>query len=575
METVLGIGDRYHDSNAALVAENGKILFAAAEERFSRIKKHGFMVVPSEKGFPKRTISWILQSKKPQGKKTKNIAVAGLGSKEFFQRTRQCFLFRKRHSLRDTIKTHAKNPKNFAALALNINASKHNPGYHTELARFGLGKAKYFDHHFCHAASAFYSSGYKKTAVLTIDYLGDWYSGSFFLGENNSLERKKFWWFDSLTTCKRYDTITAMLGYNPIKHAGKITGLAAFGKPNKKLEQKLLDYFKTEIKKWDYLEKPIEQALHNDRKKFSKYRDADIALALQQITEKSVLELLESLKQNYSINRLALAGGLFANVKLNMRIHDACAKKIFIHPAMGDEGTAYGAAALLLAKKGLEPKRLNNVYFGPEYSERQIETELKKQSVKFEKVRGIEMQIAELLAKGKVIARFDGRMEYGPRALGNRSILCQPTDKTVNDWLNKRLKRTEFMPFAPSILKEHAKKCLLNTAGAEYTAEFMNIAFDCTPWFAENCPAVVHIDNTARPQLVSKSVNNSYYKIIDEYRKITGLPAIINTSFNMHEEPIVCSPFDAIRAFKLGHLDYLAIGNCLAKNTQTKKSGSN
>jgi len=161
-----------------------------------------------------------------------------------------------------------------------------------------------------------------------------------------------------------------------------------------------------------------------------------------------------------------------------------------------------------------------------------------------------------------------GAKEYSPRALGNRSILYQPTDPRMKYWLNDSLQRTEFMPFAPMVMTEHADKCFNGLSGAENTARFMTITVDCTPWMAEKCPGVVHIDRTARPQLVSTADNSSMYKILDEYHRLTGLPAVINTSFNMHEEPIVCSPEDAIRAFKLGHLDYLAIGDWLVRNEQ-------
>ena len=176
--------------------------------------------------------------------------------------------------------------------------------------------------------------------------------------------------------------------------------------------------------------------------------------------------------------------------------------------------------------------------------------------------------IAQLIAQGKVVARFDGRMEYGPRALGNRSILYQTTDVSVNDWLNKKLKRTEFMPFAPATLAEQANDYYHDIEGADYTAQFMTITFDCTDRMKRMCPGVVHIDGTARPQLVTSEGNPSFYAIISEYYKLTGIPSVINTSFNNHGEPIVCSPQDAIDSFKKGGLDYLAIGSFLVKGEQ-------
>jgi carbamoyltransferase len=243
---------------------------------------------------------------------------------------------------------------------------------------------------------------------------------------------------------------------------------------------------------------------------------------------------------------------------------------------MSDEGLALGAAYWFWAEiagfapGGWTPYRPMTMCFGPQFSNEEIEKVLAKGQTKYEYVEDIEAKVARLLADGQVVARFDGRMEYGPRALGNRSILYQPTDPTVNDWLNKRLVRTEFMPFAPVTLKEYADQCYVNVNGSAHSARFMTVTFECTEWMKKNCPAVVHIDGTARPQFIDRLLEPSYYRIVDEYRKLTGLPCLINTSFNMHEEPIVCTPADAIRAFQLGHLDYLAIGNYLVENAEAK-----
>jgi len=167
-----------------------------------------------------------------------------------------------------------------------------------------------------------------------------------------------------------------------------------------------------------------------------------------------------------------------------------------------------------------------------------------------------------------VVARFNGRMEFGPRALGNRSILYHASDHSVNDWLNKRLDRTEFMPFAPATATEDAEACYLGIRGAEHAAQFMTITFDCTEKFKRECPAAVHVDGTARPQLVTRESNPSFYRILREYAKLTNINSVINTSFNMHEEPIVCTPDDAVRSFVRGHLDYLAIGPFIVENPQ-------
>jgi len=234
---------------------------------------------------------------------------------------------------------------------------------------------------------------------------------------------------------------------------------------------------------------------------------------------------------------------------------------------MGDDGLSYGAVLWKLSQENsLKPQQLKDVYLGMEYSEDEIKKAISESKLKSDYYEEIEEVIAELISKNKIVARFNGRMEHGPRALGNRSILYQAIDPAINDWLNKRLNRSDFMPFAPVTLSEYANKCYKNLEGAEYAAKFMTITFDCTDYMKKNSPAVVHVDGTARPQLVSKQDNLSYYKIVKAYHKLTGIPSIVNTSFNMHEEPIVCTPEDAIRSFKEGHLDYLAIGNYLIKN---------
>ncbi|MGB7214343.1 MAG: carbamoyltransferase C-terminal domain-containing protein, partial [Gammaproteobacteria bacterium] len=214
-----------------------------------------------------------------------------------------------------------------------------------------------------------------------------------------------------------------------------------------------------------------------------------------------------------------------------------------------------------------DPEPLVDVYLGPDLTEGDIAEALSRAGLVPESVDGpIEERIADLLVEGYVVARASGRMEYGPRALGNRSILYHPTDRTVNDWLNKNLRRTEFMPFAPSVLAEAAEDCFEDLEGGEHAAEFMTITFRCTPWMRERMRGVVHLDGTARPQLVRRDRNPSYYRIIEAFHRRTGLPAIINTSFNMHEEPIVCSAADCVRAFLEGNLDYLAIGPYLVKH---------
>ncbi|MBU1652207.1 carbamoyltransferase, partial [bacterium] len=265
---------------------------------------------------------------------------------------------------------------------------------------------------------------------------------------------------------------------------------------------------------------------------------------------------------------VVLAGGIFANVKINQCIAEIDGvQSLFVHPNMGDGGTATGAAMLVWADhlraqgKTYEPEAIDEVYYGPGYDDREIEKALGNYSFQFRKSNDIEADTAEMVAHKKIVGRFNGRMEYGPRALGNRSILADPTDPAINDWLNERLSRTEFMPFAPSALYESANKLYRNYTAGEYASYFMTITFDVEKEWAEKARAVAHVDNTARPQVVKKQANPSYHKILQEYEKRTGLPLFVNTSFNAHEEPIVCTPDDALRSLGNKCVDALSIGS--------------
>ncbi len=267
--------------------------------------------------------------------------------------------------------------------------------------------------------------------------------------------------------------------------------------------------------------------------------------------------------------RIVLAGGVFANVKLNQRVKELGFAEVFVQPAMGDEGTALGAAQLAArAKAPINPVRLKDAYLGPGFSPAEMRSALEQSGMSFVELPDgrLEHRVAELLHAGNIVARFAGRMEFGPRALGNRSILYPARDPEVNDWLNQQLKRSEFMPFAPITLAEHAGDCYFGIAGAEHTSEFMTMTFQVTPQMAQATPACVHVDDTARPQLVREDRNRSLHQILSHYRDMSGIPTLINTSFNMHEEPIVCEPSEAIRAFTSANLDALAMGDFLVIN---------
>ena len=431
------------------------------------------------------------------------------------------------------------------------------------LESFGLSeKLTRVDHHLTHSANAYYTSGFDEALIVTLDGYGSGLAGSISIGKKGKIKRIHSLPYPG-SLGEFYERVTSSLGFRPSRHEGKIVGLAAYDDP---------DFLYDIVRSFFHVEngEVFYRLPHNiffTRHLAAVYSKPAVAAAFQKVLERVACEYVAYHLKKTGMKNIVLSGGVVANVKMNQRLFEIPGvEKIFIHPGMADGGCGVGAALWTAsAKKTIQPYKLKNVYLGPEYSEEEIEAELNKQGLKAERPENLERSIAELLADGKIVARFNGRMEYGPRSLGNRSILYHAKDPSVNLWLNTQLQRTEFMPFAPATLYEERDKCYINMKGAEYTSEFMTVTFDCTEFMLKNCPAAVHIDGTARPQLVSAESNESFYNIIKEYYKITGIPSVINTSFNMHEEPIVCTPYDAIRAFKLGHLHYLAIGPFIVK----------
>lgn len=430
---------------------------------------------------------------------------------------------------------------------------------------------RFIDHHTCHATAAYYSSDFGPDAtVLTIDGGGDGISAKAFdVTDGRITQLAEVPSFDSLGAF--YSYITQISGFKAGRHEGKITGLSARGEPKYvELLDSLITYRDGKFHNVGniFFHSAVEQLrelLPDD------FQREDLAASIQQHTENMVLDFARHWVGETGHPDVALAGGLFANVRINQKIHELPeVRKCFVHPGMSDCGMGIGAALEVHYDREPRPeidtRCMDDVYLGPEYSDEEMEAALDAADADYERPENLEAEVAELLSEGAVVARFAGRMEYGPRALGNRTIMYQPTDPSVNEWLNEALDRTEFMPFAPATLVEEAGRCYRNLEDAERTARFMTITFDCTEWMKENCPGVVHVDGTARPQVVREEYNASFYRIIREYYRITGLPSIINTSFNMHEEPIVCTPEDAVRAFQLGHLDYLAMGPFLARN---------
>ena len=438
---------------------------------------------------------------------------------------------------------------------------------------------KYYDHHFCHATSAYYTSNYDNALVVTLDGGGDGLSGSVYHGENGRLTRLSA--VDSFNSLGNfYSYITHLCGFKAESHEGKITGLAALGQPAYiDILREFVSYEEPGQIQYTvpmYHRSALKQIASRLPENFDK---ADLAASVQLLLEEIGIQFIQYWLRKTGIRSIAVAGGVFSNVKFNQRVHELEeVDNFFVHPAMDDSGLAVGGAFAALADEpGADParllQRLKNVYFGTSYTDDEIRKAIDASGFEATYEPEITDTIAKLLAEGRVVARFTGRMEYGPRALGHRSILYQTTDPSINDWLNTHLLRTEFMPFAPATLQEYADECFDGLDGARDSARYMTITFNCTEKMRQQSPGVVHVDGTARPQILDPDTAPDFYKIGMAYHKLTGIPSLINTSFNMHGEPIVCTPEDALRSFNQGKLDYLAIGNWLVVNPELKKNG--
>ena len=572
---ILGITDG--QTSGAAIIEDGRLLAAINEERISRIKM--------ARGFPWKSISEVMRLSGTDAKEIGAVAVAQVDMELRETVSGWPGWFEARAQDADMHSAFFKVASRFGGIAPFV------PGLSKAyyLARFPMyahrrrrirqildrdygiaAPVRFIDHHYAHATSAYYTSNFETALVVTMDGGGDGHCSQIYSAQKGRLRRLAM--MDSYHSLGNYYAyITAICGFKAKRHEGKITGLAARGRPvHRELLESMIGCKKGRLINrgrvlFNTAVERIRAALP------AGWKMEDLAASIQVLSEDITRDYVRHWVRSTGHGDVALAGGLFANVRINEEIHLLPeVANTFVHPGMSDEGLAVGAGLALQgemdgsagAVRG--PRELEHVYLGNSYSESEMAEATRKAGLRVKHLPGrIEEEIAEKLSQGKVVARFNGRMEYGPRALGNRSILYQPGDPTVNDWLNELLRRTEFMPFAPSSLFESAGQLYESFEGAQGTARFMTITFHCTPWMRERCAGVVHVDQTARPQLVRREDNPSYYRIIDEYRRRTGVPVIINTSFNIHEEPIVRSPDDAIRAFLDSALDYMAMGDFL------------
>lgn len=559
-ETILGIWGysadspaNAHDSGAAVIRD-GRILSAVSEERFSRRKIDG--------RYPFEAIRQALRLAGVTPAQIDQIALAGLSPRR-----------RALKMLKYIWKTYSETgilmPNRILYALLTAKKIRR-----TVPAELHGKKIVCVDHHLAHAASAYYTCPWEDATVVTLDGIGDSATcGMVCKGVQGGLHQ--------LFECNGYYSpgifysfITKRFGFSVSKHEGKITGLAAYGNADAAYGRigdiityraDRHDFYSDYVPKLFQVQTYVDWELPVIDELLDEVAREDVAAALQRLTEEVVCAYVRDAVALSGIPRVVLSGGVFANVKVNQRVRELeCVEDVYVHPNMGDGGLSVGAALCLWANARKDPNKttlpnfLETVYLGPSFSDDEIRSALNEHGVSYRRSECVEEEIARWVFQNRIVGRFAGRMEYGPRALGNRSILAAPVDKGINDWLNQRLKRTEFMPFAPSILEEDAAEFLAGWKPSQAAARFMTMTYDVLE-LGRRTPAVVHVDNTARPQVVRRQDNPSFHRIISEYKKLSGLPLLINTSFNVHEEPIVCTPEDAIRSFLAGSVDVLAI----------------
>jgi carbamoyltransferase len=428
-----------------------------------------------------------------------------------------------------------------------------------------------FDHHECHAKGAYFTSGFKgKSITFTYDGGGDDSIGSIWLCEDGNMELIKTLSIGKSSSLGQlWMSSTEALGWKMLKDEGKVMGMAGNGKFNQRLYNLLksvcyysgegtLDFSPVGSKSKTY---QILNQLKSEGWFVGNEKRYEFAYNLQKLTEDIMIEFVNDLIKIYPewSKKISFAGGLFANVKMNQKINELNhIEEIWVFPPMGDEGLALGSAIALANQLGDWdlPKKLENVFFGLRYSNEQIEAASKKWD--FFSIDFHVDTVADLLIEGKIGAFFNGRFEYGPRSLGARSIIVKATDRKTHDLLNERLERHEVMPFAPVVLKDKAQDIFHNANKSSYAAEFMTCCYSVKDEWIERIPACIHtVDNTGRPQFANPETNSDWYNLVFAYYKKTGIPIILNTSFNGHGEPIIDNPEQAFKHLEKGTVDFL------------------
>ncbi len=597
MTAILGISAFYHDSAAALILD-GKIVSAVQEERFSR-KKHdarypfnAVEYVLSESNLKLNQIDYIVFFEKPFLKFERlletYLAFAPLGFKSFsismplWLREK---LFQKKY-LFDQLK-------------------KHDNSFED------INKIFFSEHHYSHAASAFYPSPFKDAVILTLDGVGEWATTTVGIGKGSSIKIIKEIHFPH-SIGLLYSAFTYYTGFKVNSGEYKVMGLAPYGKPKFKqiILEELIDLkddgsFRLNMKYFNYatgltmtnkkFSNLFGQPVRNPKKDLLTEFHMDIAASIQAATEEIVLKLTSSIAKEYKIKNLCLAGGVALNCVANGKIlKNNTFDNIWIQPAAGDAGGSLGAALAFWHKELKQSRNIQNKdqmrgsYLGPSFTDEEIENKLKFLKGKFTKLSTENLidTVAKEISNGKTVGWFQGRMEFGPRALGGRSIIADPRSDKMQKELNLKVKfRESFRPFAPSVLREDVSKWFEIDCDSPYMLLVADVKKEIQiPMSQDNeklfgieklnvkrssIPAVTHVDYSARIQTVHKETNPRYHSLISKFKELTGCPVLVNTSFNVRGEPIVCSIEDAFNCFMGTNLDILVCENfILYKNNQ-------
>ena len=570
----LGINEDLFDAGVAL-CDGTQVLFAANEERYSRRKNEG--------GFPFESLAGLFAYTGVEPADIDRICVSGLMTPpppvRLFPWIHK-WLFEARRSRKDSWLRRFFDDATFYLPVSHTSEdswmrrlSKPLLGpmtRHTLPSGLKRKPLSFVDHHLAHAAGAWCLSGFEDALCITTDGMGDGLSMTVCrCSPEGGVER--LWTASSRDSLGLFFQVLAeAFGFVSCRDEGKITGLAAGGDASRIDVPSPFVFENGQLRyAGQFGQRGIDWAKATLA---SRYAREDVAAWAQELLERHTIEVAQWWLRETGLRRLVVAGGCVANVKLNQRLHELDEVDVLsVYPNMGDGGLALGA---ICDQQGMAREQLRDVFFGESYTDADIERALQRASLAYEPCPEPEVRTAELLAEGRIVARFWGRMEWGPRALGNRSILVRTTDRAVVQRLNDSLQRSDFMPFAPALLDEDAEDYLVGVDAARHAAEFMTVCFDCAEQMAREHPAVVHVDGTARAQLVRHDHNPTFHRILSEYKQRAGSSVVLNTSFNVHEEPIVRTPEHAITAFLKARLDYLVIGHFLVRGPQSPSSAS-